>query len=133
MSLARIHSIFHNAKHNHNYLKVLLFPVLEQHCSQDLENPSDVPALTSCSYPGGWTMHPTCINIEMSRCSFSSLLLSQSLGAPRGFNLSESTADEHAASKYGLQGCMNHSKTAADSNINVDIPRKGVVTACPQR
>lgn len=109
MSLAKIHSIFHKAKHNHNYLKVLLFPALEQHCSQDLQNPSDVPSLTSYSYLGGWTLHPTCIGVEMSSCSSSSLLSSQSLATLRDFNLSESTADERAASNCGLQGCMNHS------------------------
>lgn len=41
---------------NHIYLKVLLFPVLVQQCSQALQNPSPVPSLTSLSYPGGWTL-----------------------------------------------------------------------------
>ena len=131
MSLDKICSIFHKAKHNHSYLKVLLFPVLE-HCCQDLQSPSDIPALTSYSYAGGWTLHPACTDTEMSGCPFSSLLLSQSLTTLRGFKLSESTADEHA-SKCGLLGCTNRSKTSADSNKNVNIPRKGVATACPGR
>lgn len=133
MSHAKIHSIFHKAKHNHNYIEVWLFPVVQQDSSHDLKNPSHDPSLTSYSYPSGWTMHPTSLDIEMSSCSFSSLVFRQSLTTLRGLNLSESTVDEHAANKCGLQGCANHRKTAADSNINADNPRKRVVTACPGR